>query len=208
VLDVGGGIGGPARALAATLGCAVTVLDLTEELCQVGAMLTARTGLAGLVRFHVGDALALPLADGSVDVGWTQHSTMNIADAARLYGELHRVVRRGGRLAMHEVVAGPVRPLRFPVPWAADAASSFLRPAEEVRAALAAAGFVERAWVDRTEASLAALHERAAAGAGAPLPPLGQHVLFGPGFPTALANLARSLEEGRAEVVMAVHERP
>ena len=42
VLDVGGGLGGPARTLATRVGCHVTVLDLSEEYCHVGEMLTAR----------------------------------------------------------------------------------------------------------------------------------------------------------------------
>jgi 2-polyprenyl-3-methyl-5-hydroxy-6-metoxy-1,4-benzoquinol methylase len=57
VLDVGGGIGGPARTLAGA-GFSVTVLDLTEEFCRTGAALTERVGLASRVTFHHGNALA------------------------------------------------------------------------------------------------------------------------------------------------------
>src|SRR3954470_16675520 len=84
VLDVGGGLGGPARTLASTVGCAVTVLDLTEAYCRVGEMLTARTGLGQQVRFEHGSALELPFAAASFDVVWTQHSSMNVADKERL----------------------------------------------------------------------------------------------------------------------------
>src|SRR5260370_32255933 len=45
VLDVGGGLGGAARLLAAQQGCKVTVLDLTPEYCRVGELLAALTGL-------------------------------------------------------------------------------------------------------------------------------------------------------------------
>lgn len=45
LLDVGGGLGGPARLLAPEAGYAVTVLNLSEELCRVGEMLSTPGGL-------------------------------------------------------------------------------------------------------------------------------------------------------------------
>src|SRR5262249_41031485 len=91
VLDVGGGIGGPARTLASA-GCSVTVLDLTEEFCRTGAVLTERVGLASRVAFRHGSALAIPFNDAAFDAVWTQHSSMNIEDKEKLYGEIARVL--------------------------------------------------------------------------------------------------------------------
>src|SRR5712691_7757937 len=88
VLDVGSGIGGPSRYLAKTFGCRVTGLDLTPEFCRVAGMLAERTGLAGKVDYRQGDALAMPFADRSFDVAWSQNAVMNIADRDRLYGEI------------------------------------------------------------------------------------------------------------------------
>ena len=96
VLDVGGGIGGPARTLANEFGCVVTVLDLTEEFCRVGEMLTARTGLSDRVTFRPGNALDMPFPSSSFDRVWVQHSSMNIAAKERLFAEIHRVLRPGG----------------------------------------------------------------------------------------------------------------
>ncbi|MCA8977598.1 MAG: methyltransferase domain-containing protein, partial [Planctomycetes bacterium] len=107
VLDVGGGIGGPARMLAQHLGCDVTVLDLCAEYCDVGRGLTRRAGLGDRVRFQTASALAMPFADATFTAGWTQHSSMNIADKVGLYGELHRVLAPGAKLSIHEVMAGP-----------------------------------------------------------------------------------------------------
>ena len=210
VLDVGGGLGGPARTLAAELGCQVTVLDLTEEYCQVGAMLTVRTGLQDRVRFKHGSALDMPFEDASFDVVWTQHSAMNIAAKEQLYAEIYRVLRPGGRLAMHEIVAGPVQPIHFPVPWAPDAAISFLRPAEEIRTILQRAGFTELAWVDVSQPSLHWFRERVramAAAGGAAAPPLGLQLLLGPLFGPTRENQLRNLEEHRIAVLEAVLER-
>jgi sarcosine/dimethylglycine N-methyltransferase len=203
VLDVGGGIGGPARTLAGA-GCSVTVLDLTEEFCRAGVALTERVGLASRVTFRHGSALAMPFENAAFDAAWTQHSSMNVEDKERLYGEIARVLRTGGRLAMHEIMAGPQAPLHFPVPWAGVAAISFLRPPEAVRKLIQASGFRECAWRDVSETSLAWLRERLAT----PVPPpLGLHLLLGAAAGEMLRNVARNLEEHRITVVEAVFER-
>src|SRR2546425_3695685 len=114
VLDVGGGLGGPARTLAVEFGCHIAVIDLTESYVRAGAMLTARLGLGDRVTPYVGNALELPFTPGAFDVVWTQNSGMNIADKERLYRGLYRVLRPGGRLAVQEPMAGPGQPLIFP----------------------------------------------------------------------------------------------
>jgi MPBQ/MSBQ methyltransferase len=205
VLDVGGGIGGPARTLVRDFGCPVTVLDLTEAYCRAGEELTRRTGLTGQVRFQHGDALALPFPEASFDVGWTQHSSMNVADKRRMYGELHRVIRPGGRLALHEIMAGPAGPPHFPVPWARDPALSHLAPPEAMRELLRAIGFREHAWQDTSPAATEWFRQRLAMAqraAGAPEP--GLHLLLGEDFPAMFRNQVRNLEEGRIAVIEAV----
>jgi SAM-dependent methyltransferase len=206
VLDVGGGLGGPARTLAKNVGCRVTVLDLTEEFCRVGQDLTRRTGLADRVEFRHGDALALPFGEAAFDVVWTQHSSMNIDDKGRLYREIHRVGRPGGRLAVHEIMGGAVSPIHFPVPWARDPAWSFLRPAAEIRGLVAGLGFAEVAWQDESAASLEWFRQRAAQPGAAP-PALGIHLLLGADFGLMFRNQVRNLEEGRIAIVMAVWRR-
>jgi SAM-dependent methyltransferase len=208
VLDVGGGLGGAARTLAVMTGCQVTVLDLTPEFCQAGEELTRRTGLSEQVRFEVGDALALPFPDRAFDLVWTQHSSMNIPDKPRLYAEIHRVIRPGGRLALHEIAAGPGGPVTFPMPWAPRAELSFLLPEPELRARIREAGLRERLWQDLTGPSLAWVESRLATGAGgadAP-PPLGLQVLLGPEIGSAFANLRDGLAQQRLRVVEAVFD--
>lgn len=150
VLDVGGGLGGPARTLTVQFGCRVTLVDPTESYVRAGEMLTARMGLADRLVHRIGSALDLPFADGSFDVVWTQNSGMNIEDKERLYAEFHRVLRPGSPLATQEPMAGPVQPVVFPVMWARDASTSFLRSPAEMRAVIVAAGFRARVWNDIT----------------------------------------------------------
>jgi SAM-dependent methyltransferase len=205
VLDVGGGLGGPARTLTAEAGCRVTVLDLTEAYIGAGALLTRLVGLEGQVSFRHGDATAMPFPSDSFDVAWMQHSGMNVADKARLYAECRRVVRPGGRLALHEIFAGPVQPIHFPVAWAREARLSFLIAPEEGRALLRATGLRELAWQDVTAEAVEWWRGRLAMPAEPG--PVGLWLIFGDELERIKLNTARNLEEGRVQVVRAVWEK-
>lgn len=200
VLDVGSGLGGPARHLARTHGCHVTGVDLTQELCDVAADLTRRVDLDGLVTIRQGDATDLPFDDGRFDLVWTQHASMNIEDKVALFHEMRRVCAGGGRLAFFDILAGAEEPLHFPVPWSDGPATSFLATAEETRDLLTRSGFAVRTWEDLTEEAVAFFGALAAPAAPSPL---GLHLLI-PDMATKGANLRRNVEESRIAVVRCV----
>jgi SAM-dependent methyltransferase len=204
VLDVGSGIGGPARLIARDFGCHVTGVDLTDEFCRVARELNRRVGLDEQIEIRRGDALDLPFVDGEFSVVWTQHMSMNIADKQRLYGEMRRVVPPGGRLAFFDILAGPNHPIHFPVPWAADERVSFLASALETQAIIASAGFRTQLWEDVT-ADAIDFYKVASATTTGTVPPLGPHLLI-PNLAEKLANLKRNAEEGRIIVVRCVAE--
>ncbi len=207
VLDVGGGLGGPARLIAHDAACTVTVVDLSAEFCRVGERLTARVGLTGRVTFQHGSALDMPFPDGAFDRVWTQHSTMNIAEKERLYREIYRVLRPGGLLAMHEMMAGPVQPIHFPVPWARDPSISFLWPPAKIRALLTEIGFREAEWVDEREMALANLPAPASGQPEIGAPASAAQVLYGPQLPEMVQNVGRNLREDRLALVQTVFEK-
>ena len=206
VLDIGSGLGGPARTLTAEYGCQVTGLDLTEESCQAAEMLTTRVGLSDRVTFRQGDALHLPFDPGSFDVVWTQYALMNIADKTRLVQEAHRVLRPEGYLVCGAIMAGPVPEVYFPVFWAHDATLNFLSAPEAFRHLVIATGFTERAWEDVTAWALALGRRRQAATQGE-RPSLGLHVVIAGDVPQMVANVLRNFEEGRTVAIRAVYQR-
>jgi len=150
VLDVGGGLGGPARTLALEFGCYVTVVDLTESYVRAGHRLTSLMKLDDRVTFQVGDALNLLFDDNSFDAVWTQNSGMNIADKEKLYAGFQRLIRPNGLLVIQEPMSGPNHPPVFPVMWSRDGSNNFLRKPEQMRAAIEAAGFHLLQWDDVT----------------------------------------------------------
>jgi sarcosine/dimethylglycine N-methyltransferase len=202
VLDVGSGVGGPARFLAATYGCRVTGVDLSEPFVDAARYLTERTGQNGQVSFQTASALELPFDDGRFRVVLLQHVAMNIADRAQLYREIRRVLQSSGRFATFDVVLSSGEP-HYPVPWARTPATSFLLTAAATREAIEPAGFRALAWQDDTEMAKAWFAQMRAAGPP-PSPNLG--VVMGPDFAQLAANLGRNLVEGRLGILTAVFE--
>lgn len=210
ILDVGGGFGGAARMLATELHASVTVLDLIQEFCDVGEALTQRTGLSDRVTFQQGNALDLPFPAGSFDAVWMQNAGMNIANKERLYDEVFRVLRPGGRFAMQEIVAGPVQPIHYPVNWASSASMNFLMAADELRSLLIRTGFTEIAWTDVTESSKNWWNRQSSSAADPDaLPPLGFHTILGLDLYLKTQDAgARNSAEDRVGIIRSVMDRP
>jgi len=202
VLDVGSGVGGPARFLAATCGCHVTGVDLSAPFVDAARYLTERTGQSGRVSFQTGSALALPFNDGDFDAVLLQHVAMNIADRAQLYREIRRVLKADGKFATYDVVMKG-GDLHYPVPWARSSATSFLLTAEATREAVEKAGLRTSVWQDDSETAKAWFAQVRASGPP-PSPNLG--VVMGPDFGQLAANLARNLMEDRIGILTAVFE--
>jgi MPBQ/MSBQ methyltransferase len=207
VLDVGSGLGGPARVLAAENGCHVTGIDITGEFCDVATLLSKLTGLERVTEFRQGDATATPFADGEFDMVLTIQIQMNIEDKARFYAEIFRVLKPDGRFAFQDIMSGPGGEVHLPVPWATRRESSFLFSIDALRKTLAQTGFRIEKLEDFSEEALAWRKTQPAA-AGLTLPPLGIHVVMGEQYVVMQTNQMRNLEEGRVKFVRGLARKP
>jgi SAM-dependent methyltransferase len=196
LLDIGCGVGGPARHLAAALGCRVTGIDLTPEFVAAAEGLTRRCGLAGLVSFRQGSALAMPFPDGGFDAATLIHVGMNIADKAALFAEVRRVLKPGARFGVYDVMRMAEGELPYPMPWAGTPETSFVEPPETYRRLLGEAGFTVEAEHDRRELALRLGREARERAAAQGPSPLGPHLLMGPAAPQRVGNVMAAVERG------------
>ncbi len=201
LLDIGSGVGGPARLLASETGVKITGIDLTPEFRDVAAMLTEKTGLSGLVGFRQGSALELPFDDAGFDGAYTHNVTMNIPDKASFYAEAFRVVKPGGLFVSVGLAEGSGGPPLFPVPWAKVPEDSHLVSPDETRRLLEEAGFEVIELIDKTEAMLEAFDRNRKKAAAEGPPTLSVHLILGDDGLERLKNSVRSVEERRTTPV-------
>ena len=200
VLDIGAGLAGSARLIASAHGCRVDCIELSPDYCAGAVLLNRLTGLDDRIGVHKGSALDMPFPDDSFDVVWMQNVGMNIADKRKLYGEICRVLKPGGRYAFQEMAAGEAAASYFPLPWATDPADSFLVSAEEMRLILGESGFTAELFEDTSDVHLS----RTAANATPAAPGQLGLAVFVDNLAQKAGNARRSLEEGHIRLVRGV----
>lgn len=206
LLDMAGGIGGPARRLADRQGVTVTMHDLTPAFCRLCDRLTALAGLTGQVQAVCADVCRTAFEDKSFDRIWIQYALMNVPDKAAAFAEAFRLLRPGGFMVACDLVAGNGVALDFPVPWG-DATTTHLIEAEAFSALVTSAGFRLDDLQDETDITLdwwKAVQKRTPGKPG----PLGPAVIFGPDAGMRVANLMRNLGDGRVREIALIAGKP
>lgn len=208
ILDIGSGLGGPARYLAKRFGCRVEGLDITEPFVDAANRLTALLGMEDRVATRTGDGQALPFEDARFDGAYTQHVTMNVADRDRFFAEAFRVLNTGAFFALTEHGLGPAGDPHYPLPWSEDGTGAYLMAPDQTVAHLRHAGF-DRIEVEDTGDKYLAGYRRAIELADAgELPAFGSHILMGDTARAKTRNAARNIEEGRTKPVRIICEKP
>lgn len=208
ILDIGCGLGGPARYMARRFQCHVSGIDITEPFVDAANKLTALLGMQDRVRIEHGDGHRLPYPDSQFDGAYTQHVTMNVADRPRFFSEAFRVLKPGAFFAITEHGLGPKGDPHYPVPWSNDGTGAFLVSPDQTRALLEKTGFQDLVLEDtgaKYVAGYRAAIEKAERGA---LPPLGLHLLMGDTSSQKMRNAARNIEEGRTWPFQLICRKP
>jgi ubiquinone/menaquinone biosynthesis C-methylase UbiE len=197
VLDLGCGLGGPARFVAATTGAHVTGIDLTPEFVEAGRALTEWSGLADQIELVEGSVLELPFEDASMDAAYMIHVGMNIADKAGIAREAARVLKPGGIFAIYDVMQVGTGQMEYPAPWASSEGQSALAPPETYEAALKSVGFEVGERIDRTAFAKQFFADLAAAQANAEgPPPLGLHLIMGDDTALKVRHMVQNIKAG------------
>lgn len=208
ILDIGCGLGGPARYFAQRFQCNVSGIDLTQPFVEAGNKLTALLGMDDQVKIRQGDALRLPYAEAEFHGAYTQHVTMNVSDRARFFAEAYRVLGPGAFFAVTEHGLGPAGDPHHPVPWSEDGSGAYLVAPSKTRAMLEQAGFEQIALENTGAKYLAAYRMMIGKAERGELPPLGVHLLLGGNALQKARNAARNIEERRTHPVMLVCRKP
>jgi SAM-dependent methyltransferase len=208
ILDIGCGLGGPARYIAKRFHCTLSGIDITEPFVEAANKLTTLVRMEGQVKIRHGDGQRLPYPDSHFDGAYTQHVTMNVADRRKFFAEAYRVLKPGAFFALTEHGLGAKGNPHYPVPWSADGSVAYLVTPSETRAVLEETGF-EDIVVEDTGAKYVAgykvMIEKAERGA---LPPLGIHILMGETALQKMRNAARNIEEGRTHPIQLICRKP
>ncbi|MDF1715282.1 MAG: methyltransferase domain-containing protein [Antarcticimicrobium sp.] len=163
LLDVGSGIGGPARYFANVFGCRVTGIDVTPEFVAAATDLTRRTELAEKVDFVEGNAVKMPFKSATFDHAYCFYVGMNLPDKPSVIRECFRVLKPGGNLLWTEVTSNSGDPY-YPLPWARDAAGSHVGTSEKLLDHIREAGFELLSVDDETDAHVELARRIKAAG--------------------------------------------
>ena len=209
VVDIGCGICGPARAIAAATGAHVTGIDLTEEFISAAKEFNRLAGLDDRITCTVGSALDLPFDENSFDTATLIHVGMNIPEKPRLFAEAARVLKPGGVFAVYEVMRTGPGELAYPVPWSESRATDFSAPPDTYRDAARAAGFTLAAERNRREMAIAFFRARReeAARHGGP-PPLGVHIVMRGDARQKMMNMLINIEAGTIAPVEMIFRLP
>jgi SAM-dependent methyltransferase len=198
VLDIGCGIGGPARLLASVIGCKVSGIDLTADYVHAGNELTKQVGLSNSVNLVNASALDIPFPGDSFDVSYMIHVGMNIVDKETLFSEAYRVTKPGGVFGIYDVMLASPEELKYPLPWAEEKGGSAISSMEDYNSALTKSGFSLIYEDDKTDFAIDFFEKiTTTMNASNGPPPVGLHLLMGKSTKEKITNMVQLIKSGK-----------
>ena len=207
VLDVGCGLGGPARMIADEKSCTVTGLDLSQEFIDTAKALSKLVNLDSKTTFLKGDALDLPFEKNSFDVVWTQHVQMNISEKKKFYNEIFRVLKTGGKFLYYDIFKSSDNDINYPMPWASRQDLSHLINISELEKILNSIGFNSLSQKNQTNAGLSSIKQMLSHIKEFGPPKMGLNVLMGKDTKQKILNAFNHLDQGDLQLWSGIAEK-
>ena len=197
VLDIGSGIGGPARYIANTLGVKVEGIDLTPEFVEAASEITEMVGMTEQVSFQVGSATSIPFDDDTFDASTMIHVGMNIADKELLFNEIARGSKSDAKIVIYDDMRTGEDDLVFPMPWSSTTEFSFVEPVDVYVAAAEKAGLKLVTVDDYAEVARSFFNNPPSEP-----PPVNLGHLMGTGMPEMFANARNAINSGAISPIL------
>lgn len=207
ILDIGCGIGGPARFLAKSSNCFVKGLDLTPSYIETGNRLTKLVGLEDKVKLVNASALDIPFSANSFDSSYMIHVGMNIKEKTRLMSEALRVTKPGGNFVIYDVMKLDNITVDYPLPWAERKEESAVDLISVYETELLNTGFQIIEKDVKTDFAIKFFENMIEnIKKSGPLP-LGLHLLMGKNTQEKISNVFRQIKEKKLSPVVIVAKK-
>ena len=197
LLDIGSGIGGPARFIANTLDVTVEGIDLTPEFVEAAVEITEMVGMTEQVSFEVGSATSIPFEDDTFDASTMLHVGMNISDKELLFREMARVTKPDGSIVVYDVMRTGEDDLVFPMPWSSTSEYSFVDTVNAYVKAAESAGLELLTVDDHAEMAVTFFNNPPSEP-----PPVNLGHLMGTGMPEMFANARDAINSGTISPIL------
>ncbi len=197
ILDIGCGLGGPARYYAKEFKCFITGIDITPSFIEIGNEFNKLTSMSNNVHLLVGNGEILDFKNETFDGAYSQHVTMNISDRKKFFSEAFRVLKKGSFFAFTEHGLGPEGDPIFPLPWANSSEMSFLLPPETTISILKDVGFSDIKIIETADKYISSYEKLIGLKPKNKKPILGIHVIGGNSMNERSTNSMQSIKDNR-----------
>ena len=197
IIDIGCGLGGPARYYAKEFKCFITGIDITPSFIEIGNEFNRLTSMSDNVELLVGNGEVLDFDNETFDGAYSQHVTMNISNREKFFSEAFRVLKKDSFFAFTEHGLGPEGNPIFPLPWANSLEMSFLLPPQKTISILKDTGFSDIKIIKTAEKYISGYEKLIKLKSENKKTVLGIHVIGGDSMNERSKNSMESIKENR-----------